>query len=1267
MDFYAVLDQVLALLRQRGRASYRALQRQFALDDAYLADLKEALVFAEPRVVDEEGRGLVWTGVLPAGEPDTRQRVEAEQQLHTILLAVMALLQREKRVTYRTLHYVFAIEEACLHAVRDELRFRQLAREEGGQGLVWTGEDPPHAATASAPRPAPDTAMVLSPVLLSPSLHPPEVPRPLPSPSPSLDGVSSLPLDDVVSHTTEDMPAITPELARSAPEAERRQLTVLFCDLVGSTQLSGQLDPEDLRAVVRAYQEAAAAVIQQYEGHIAQYLGDGLLVYVGYPQAHEDDARRAVHTGLGIVQAIATLNTRLAQTGGGAWHAVPLQVRLGIHTGPVVVGVMGGGGRHEHLALGETPNLAARLQALAPANAVVISAVTARLVRGTFTLEDLGTHALHGVAEPMAVSRVCGLLATPSRDEEFVTAGMPVLVGREEESGLLRRRWDQSTAGLGQVVLIGGEAGIGKSALVEKLRAQVRAEGLPRMAFRCSPYHTNSALYPVITHLEHLWQLEPDDPPATRLAKLEAGLQPSGLPLAEVVPLLAGLLSVPLPEERYTPLTLTPQQQKQQTLDMLVAWLAAEAERQPVLVAWEDLHWADPTTLEALGLVIEQAPTVPMLHVLTYRPAFSPPWPPHSHITPIVLNRLEHPQVEALIAQRAGGKTLPAEMVQHIVAKTDGVPLYVEELTKMLLASALLREEADQYVLTGPLRMVAIPDTLQDALMARLDQLNRAKEVAQLGAVLGREFAYELLEAIAPQDEDTLQAGLAQLVKAELLYQRGVPPQATYTFKHALIQDAAYQSLLRSTRQQHHQRIAQALEAQFPETVETQPELVAQHYTAAGCHEQAMVYWLRAGEHASDRSANVEAVSHFTTGIELLTTLPETPARTQQALTLHIALGAALQMAKGLAAPEVEYAYTQAHAWCQQVGETPELVPVLYGLWRFYAARPQLHTARELGETLLRLAQQTDDSALAVIAHYALGFTWFCLGALPAARQHLEAGIARYTPDQRRAPVFRMGQDPGVACRVHAARTLWCLGYPAQALTHTRDALALAHALSHPFSLAFARCLAAIVSQLRRDVPAVYEQAEAAVALATEQGFTQWAAWGTSLRGWAAAMQGQGAEGLAQVRQGIAAYRATGAALQVPYLCTRLADVCDHLGHTADGLQALAEAYTLVEQHEERYWEAEVCRLRGVLLLRQPGTPQAEAETWLRRALAVARCQEAKSLELRAAMSLSQLWQQQGKRAEAYELLAPIYGWFTEGFDTTDLQEAKTLLDALGE
>jgi class 3 adenylate cyclase len=584
MTFKEMLAQAIARLQQDKRVSYRALKRQFVLDDAAFEDLQDAILYTYPQVSHDTGRGLVWTPAPPAVTPEAAGRFDA------VLAAVTPLLRCEGRVTYRLLRLACGLDEALLEAVCRELMFKRMAHDAGGEGLVWTGEPcaalPPASSTVHQP--------ALTDAAGLPAAEFPPWSSQAPVPAVALD-------------TRDDGRAPAP--AHSAPEAERRQLTVLFCDLVGSTQLSGQLDPEDLRAVVRAYQEAAAEVIQHYAGHIAQYLGDGLLVYFGYPTAHEDDARRAVHTGLGIVEAIATLNARLA-----AQYGVNLAVRLGIHTGPVVVGVMGGGEWHEHLALGETPNIAARLEGLAPANTVVISAVTARLVQGVFALEDLGLHTLHGVAEPMTVSRVRGLLATPGHDEEFVAAGVPMLVGREEESGLLRRRWEQSKAGLGQVVFISGEPGIGKSALVERLRAQVRAEGLPRIAFRCSPYHTNSVLYPVITHIEHLLQCAPDDPPATRLAKLEAGLRPYDLPLAEVVP-----------------------QQKQQTLDALVAWMEAEAERQPVLVAWEDLHWADPTTLEVLGLCIEQAPTVPMLHVLTSRPEFSPAWPQRSHMPPLYL------------------------------------------------------------------------------------------------------------------------------------------------------------------------------------------------------------------------------------------------------------------------------------------------------------------------------------------------------------------------------------------------------------------------------------------------------------------------------------------------------------------------------------------------------------------------------------------------------------------------------------------------------
>jgi class 3 adenylate cyclase/predicted ATPase len=1140
-----------------------------------------------------------------------------------IIDQAIAMLQRRGRVTYQTLRLQFQLDEEHLEALKDAILFAcPQVVDAAGRGLVWSDD----AGAIPPPTPA-SPQSVEPPVTLTPRVGTRAVSPPAPQP----------------------------------PEAERRQLTVLFCDLVDSTVLASQLDPEELREVVRAYQEACAKVIARFEGHIAQYLGDGLLVYFGYPLAHEDDAQRAVRAGLGIIEALGQLNTRLAQERG-----VHLAVRLGIHTGLVVVGEVGGGTRQEQLALGETPNLAARLQGIAAPNTLVVSAATVQLLGGFFTYQSLGTSVLKGLAQPVEVYQVLHESMARSRLEAAGSTGLIPLVGREQEVALLRERWAQVKEGMGQVVLLSGEAGIGKSRLVQVLKEHVATEPQAWLTpCQCSPYHQNTALYPWIELLERVaLRFEREESPQQKLNKLEGFLVQYGLLLAEAVPLFASLLSLPLTAD-YAPLTLSPEQQKQKTMHAFLTILLRIAAQQPVLFVMEDLHWVDPSTLEFLNLLVDQGPTARILALLTFRPDFSPPWTGRSHLTQVTLPRLPRRQAAEMAGRVAHSKMLPAEVMEQVVARTDGVPLFVEELTKMVLESGLLQEREERYELTGPLPPLAIPTTLHDSLMARLDRLATVKAMAQLGATLGREFSYALLQAVSPWDEGTLGRGLHQLVEAEFLYQQGLPPEATYRFKHALIQDAAYQSLLRSTRQQYHQRIAQVLEARFPERCETQPELLAHHYTEAGLAEQAMGYWQRAGQQASERSANLEAVSHFTTGIALLTTLPETPAHTQQALALHIALGAALQMAKGFGAPEVERAYARARELCQQVGETPEIVPVLYGLYRFYLGRLQLHTVREIGETLLRLAQRAHDPALAVIAHYALGTTWFCLGALPAARQHLEEGLTRYTPDQRRAPVFRMGHDPGVACRTWAAMTLWLLGYPEQALVRLHDALALAQELSHPFSLAFARCIAAFVSQFLRDVPAVHEQAEATVALSTEQGFPLWVTWGTILHGWARAMQDQGAEEMAEVRQGIAACRAVGNALYVQYFCTILADVAAHLGYIEDGLQALAEAHTLVEQHEERWWEADICRLRGVLLLRQTETPQAEAEAWLQRALDVARRQEAKSLELRAAMSLSRLWQQQGKRQTAYDLLAPIYHWFTEGFDTADLQEAKALLEAL--
>jgi predicted ATPase len=683
-----------------------------------------------------------------------------------------------------------------------------------------------------------------------------------------------------------------------------------------------------------------------------------------------------------------------------------------------------------------------------------------------------------------------------------------------------------------------------------------------------------------------------------------------------------------------------------------------------VLAVWEDLHWADPTTLEILGLVIEQAPTVPMLHVLTFRPAFRPPWPPRSHLTSLVLNRLERRQVEALITQRVGGKALPAEVVQHIVTKTDGVPLYVEELTKVLLASPLLREETGQFVLTEPLRTVTIPDTLQDALMARLDQLPAPKEVAQLGAVLGREFTYELVRSIAPQSEDTLQAALGQLAAAELLYQRGRPPKARYVFKHALIRDAAYASLLKSTRQKLHQRTAQVLEAQFPEVVATQPELLAHHLTEAGHPAQAVGYWQRAGERAVGRSAHLEAISHLTAGLAVLQTLPETAERIQQELLLETTLGPALMMTKGFAAPEVEHAYARARVLCQRVGETPQLFSVLRGLWQFYNGRGAYLTALELGEQCLRRAQQEDDTAHLVEAHHTLWTTRLLLGELPLAHTHLDQGLALYDLQQHRTLALLYGHDPGVCCRGVAGIALWLLGYPDQALRQQQAAYTLAQEVAHPPTLAFPRMLAAIAHQLRRETRAAHEEAEALITLAKEQGFALFRAIGGILRAGTRTALGQREDQIGQIRQDLAAVRETGSALWEPYFLALLADVYAQDGQVEAGLATLAEALAAAQATGERWAEAELHRLRGSLLL-HTGTPQVEVETCFQQALDVARRQQARSLELRAAMSLSRLWHQQGKRKEAYDLLAEVYAWFTEGFDTADLQEAKALLEEL--
>jgi class 3 adenylate cyclase/predicted ATPase len=1123
-----------------------------------------------------------------------------------ILAQVLALLRQEQRLSYRVLKRRFQLDDDLLEDLKEDLIYaKQLAMDEDGRVLVWTGGP--------------------------------------------------------VEHTTQGASAAVATTA-PLPDAECRQLTVLFCDLVGSTALARQLDPEDLREVVRAYQDTCARVIARFDEHIAQYLGDGLLVYFGYPLAHEDDAQRAVRAGLGMVEAMGQLNTRLAQE-----RSVHLAVRLGIHTGLVVVGEVGGGTRQEQLALGETPNIAARLQEIAAPNTLVISAATLQLLGGFFACQPLGTPLLKGFAQPLAVSRVLYEHMARSRLEAAGSTGLTPLVGREQEVRLLQERWAQVKDGSGQVVLLSGEAGIGKSRLVQMLTEQVASEPQAWLTpCQCSPYYQHSALYPWIDLLERVaLRFEREETPAQKLSKLEGFLVQYGLPLAEAVPLFATLLSLPLPTD-YAPLMVSSEQQKRMTLHTLLTILLRIAVQQPVLFVMEDLHWVDPSTLELLSLLVDQGPTARILALLTFRPDYSPPWSGRSHLTQVTVHRLPQRQAVEVIRQVAHGKALPPEVVEQIVARTDGVPLFVEELTKMVLESGLLQECEDRYELTGPLPPLAIPATLHDSLMARLDRLAAVKGLAQLGATLGREFSYALLQAVSPWDEGTLQRGLHQLVEAEFLYQRGLPPHATYFFKHALIQDAAYQSLLRSTRQQYHQRIAQVLVEQFSEVAETQPELLAHHYTEAGLREQAIGYWQQAGQQALKRSANLEAIQHLTAGLELLATLPETPARAQQELDLQLALGSALVATKGYAAPEVEQTYARARALCAQVGDTPQLFPTLQGLCQCYYGQGALPTARELGEQLYRLAQREAAPPHLLEAHDALGSTLFYLGDYAAAWTHLEQGIARTDLTAERALALSHGVAPGVRCLAIAANVLWCLGYPAQAMRRSQEALALAQGLAHPYSLALAQFWMVYLHCRCREAQAVQAQADALLALATAQGFALWVEVGTCWRGWALAMQGQSEAGLAQLHQGLAAVLTTGWTLGQSSCLVLLAEAAGHAGQVAEGLRLLAEALTAFEATGRGDGLVEAYRLQGELLLRQATPDAAQAEACFLQALAMARRQHAKSWELRAAMSLSRLWQQQGKQADARQLLAEVYNWFTEGFDTADLQEAKALLEELG-
>jgi predicted ATPase/class 3 adenylate cyclase len=1054
----------------------------------------------------------------------------------------------------------------------------------------------------------------------------------------------------------------TPQTGTPAPRegAGRRQLTVMFCDLVGSSALSARLDPEDLRAVIGTYHGCIAEVIARNEGVIARYMGDGVLAYFGYPQAHEDDPEQATRAALALVDAVANLQTDIG-TG--------LQVRVGIATGTVVVGdLTGEGAAQEHAVIGETPNLAARLQTFAEPGTVLICESTHRLTDGQFECRNLGPVALKGWAEPIPAWQVLRTSGVESRFEAQHKTRLRSLIGREEEIELLLRRWQHSKHGEGSAVVLTGEPGIGKSHVALALQERLESEP-PHITVRhyCSAHHTNSALYPFIRQLERAARFERSDSPAEKFAKLETLLMRSGAEADRVVPPLANLLSLP-PNDRYHVPELSPQKRKEMTLAALLAQLDSLAARQPVFVIFEDVHWADPTSLELLTMTLEQLPRLRVLLLITARPEFTPPWPGHAHATTVSLTRLNRRNGAALIERVTAGKTLPQEVMDQILARTDGVPLFVEELTKTVLETGLLQERDDHYVLNHPLPSMAIPTTLHASLMARLDRLAPVREVAQIGAVVGREFSYELLNSVAGLPKERLEEALAQLVRSELIFCRGEAPQATYTFKHALVRDAAYSGLLKSRRAALHATIADAFEQRFPEIVEAQPETLAHHLAEAGLFEKAVGYWLQAGKKAAMRSANLEAIAHSQRGIEASGHLADGARKDRVELDFQLALGPCLIATQGPASNKAMATFARARELCERLGDPPEQLQVMFWLTTASVIRGELPLAQETIAALLHLAEARGDRPALLNAMRGQAMIRLFMGHLTGAHEAIERAVESFeaSSEQDRLAARAAGQDAGVADLALMSWALWLLGQADTAITRMDAAIQRADAISHPHSQAYACYYASILHALRGEFLIAQGYAERCLTLSEEHGFRQWHGLARAIRGICAALLDPSSSALEEIRAALDEYRGAGYQLAITALYVLLCPAL-LIGHDCEAaLELIEQGLATTSRNSERIFEAELYRLKARALLGR-GAPDAKtkAQSLLDQALTTARSQGAKALELRAAMDTAELWIDQNKREQARDFLAPIHACFTEGFDTQDLRRAKALLDQL--
>ncbi|HEX2825170.1 MAG TPA: AAA family ATPase [Burkholderiales bacterium] len=1035
----------------------------------------------------------------------------------------------------------------------------------------------------------------------------------------------------------------------TAPQPERRQIAIMYCDLVGSTALSRRVDAEDLREIVDHCFALWTKEIERVEGCVARLLGDGLLAYFGYPNAHEDDAVRAVSAGLAVLDATAQVSEAVEKRLGPT-----IEVHIGIATGEVVIGELGEHAARESAVTGEAPNIAARIRDAAGPGEVLIGRVTHDLVDHVFDCEPGREIAAKGIEEPLTVFRVIGERRDWRHAALFQTRSGSPLLGRAEELAFLSKQWDGVQDGPGRAQLISGDPGIGKSRLLHAFLTGIAEAGGTTLVTHCMPQFSNTALYPVTDLLQRELRLNPADARAG-LRKLEQAFATRALGDPDALPLLASLMSLAAPD---TPKPdLTPRQQRDRLLECLLAWLLAEASARPLALIVEDLHWADASTLELITMIVDQLPSVPMLLLATFRPGFAPPWSNRSLVNHMTLTRLSGADARELVRHLVQRRELPPQLLDQVIARTDGVPLFLEELTKMVVeAGTLAQQQAVEALPTG-----SIPATLRGSLVARLDRLGPAKAVAQLAAVIGREFSYRLVQTVSQLGEAELKEALRGLVDAELLYQRGAAPNASYSFKHALIQDAAYQSLLRTKRAEYHRATASALIDGFPEIVRAHPELAAQHCEQGGLVEQAIRYWQQAGKRALDASADTEAVAHLQRALSQIAALPPGADRAGREAECLLSLGPALSATRGYASTEVEQTYDRAVALCEESGDEGGLFTALSGLASFYQVRGPLATARGLSQRLLDLAQRRDDRVWLSQAHRRLGWCLFCQGELAGGRRHLAQALAlaQQLPAHEHARVH--GAHPWVIGAVNSALVEWYAGAPDDAIEHSRASLREARALGWPLTLAYALCMSAAVHQCRGEREPTLALATEVVALAHEHDFPYWIAWGSVLEGWALAAGGALEDGVAKMQAGLDMYRDTGALLFVPSSLALLGETYSRAGRTKEALDCTLRALESPQLGDGYFCAAEIHRLKGELVLARDAD-EAAAAACFSEALAIAKRQGAQSLALRSAVSLAELRQRQGRHDECRGLVQDALSGFDQGLETPDVKNAMRLL-----